>query len=113
MVVQEHGIDPVSKREVHGRRDEDIIPAIRIDVSDARSPRPVVLYPHGVGNFFKRTFSRIVIHQIPNTKLEAGPMRKLSGACDGAFFCSSSGPTFSTMSECISVTNKSRRPSLS
>src|ERR1022692_3745436 len=112
MVVQEHGIDSVSKREVHGRRDEDIIPSIRIDVSDARSPRPVVLYPHGVGNFFKRTFSRIVIHRIAEHETGGRTHEEAVGGMRRSLFCSSSGPTFSVMSECISVTNKSRRPSL-
>src|SRR3989449_8852949 len=39
--VQEYGVDPVAMREVHARRDEDVVPAVGVEVVHARSPGPV------------------------------------------------------------------------
>src|SRR5216117_3041738 len=42
--VQEHGVDPVAMREVHARGDEDVVPAVGVEIVHARSPGPVRLH---------------------------------------------------------------------
>jgi len=42
--VQEYGVDPVAMREVHARGDEDVVPAVGVEVVHARSPGPVRLH---------------------------------------------------------------------
>src|SRR5881396_2586073 len=42
--VQEYGVDPVAMREVHARGDEDVVPAVGVEIVHARSPGPVRLH---------------------------------------------------------------------
>ena len=52
-VVQEHGVDAVAEGEPHPGGDEDVVPAVGVDVADAQPPGPVVLGPQAVGDLLE------------------------------------------------------------
>ena len=49
-VVEQHAVDAVAERVVHARGDEGVFESIRIEVTAAQSPRPVVLRPDALGD---------------------------------------------------------------
>src|SRR2546423_552147 len=52
-VVQQQRVDAVAMRIIHARGDEDVIPAVRIDVADARSPWPVSFRAGAIGDLLE------------------------------------------------------------
>src|SRR5881227_1749222 len=47
-VVQQQRIDAIAERKIHAGGDEDVLPAVRVEVAGAQAPGPVVLDVHGV-----------------------------------------------------------------
>ena len=52
-VVQQQRVDAVAVREVHAGGDEDVLPAVGVEVADARAPGPVVLDADAVGDLLE------------------------------------------------------------
>ena len=53
--VQQERVDPVAEGEVHGRGDEDVVPAVGVQVVDAHSPGPVIFDADLVGDLLEPT----------------------------------------------------------
>ena len=64
-VVEQDGIDPVTKWIVHARRDEGVDVAVGVQISGAEPPGPVVLGPDLVGDFPESALTLVEIERIP------------------------------------------------
>ena len=114
LVVQQHRVDAVSVRVVHAGRDEDVVPAVCVDVADARSPRPVVLRAdRGRTPPRTRPPPRLWKKALPKTNVPARRPGFPSAGEPGPSPSRALAARFSNMSECISVMKRSGRPSLS
>src|SRR6267154_3455724 len=60
-VVQQEGIDAVTKREIHARCDKNILEPIGVQVSDAGSPRPKLFNAHPVRNLLEFSITEIMV----------------------------------------------------
>ena len=65
MVVQQDGVDAIAIGITHPRGNEDVVPAVCIQVADAWSPWPVSLGSEPIGNFLEAALSQVVIKGIP------------------------------------------------
>ena len=52
-IVQQHGIDAITEGEAHAGTDENVVPAIGIDVAHAHTPGPVRLNSYAIGNLLE------------------------------------------------------------
>src|SRR5213078_4959747 len=62
--VQEYGVDPVAMREVHPGGDEDVVPAVGVEVVHARSPGPVRFHPDRVGDLLEAAASAVMEERV-------------------------------------------------
>src|SRR5579872_5639356 len=67
-VIQQQRIDAISKREIHRGCDKYVIPTVSVEIADARSPGPVILRSHAVGDLRELAVSQIVIQTISEDK---------------------------------------------